>query len=440
LGTFDVSLLTIDEGVFEVKATAGNTHLGGEDFDNRLIEHFVREFKRKNKQDLSKSDRSLRRLRTACERAKRTLSSTTKANIEIDSLFEGTDFNTTITRARFEDLCGDYFRETLIPVEKVLKDSGISKSQIDEVVLVGGSTRIPKVQQLLKEFFNDKELCKSVNPDEAVAYGAAVQADILSGKSTSTNDILLIDVAPLSLGIETSGEVMTKIIERNSTIPCNKSQTFSTFQDNQPAVTIQIYEGERTLTKDNHKLGTFNLTGIPPAPRGVPQIEVTFDMDANGILKVEASDKKTGNKNNIEISNDQGRLTKEEIEKMVKDAELYAEEDKKTTEKIKSKNDLETYMFSVKNMLNDEKTKDNISDDNKALINESIDSLQKWIDEGEYDKDEYDSKKKELESKCMPILTKAFSQSSEMPGGMPGGMPDTSDYKSPEESSVADVD
>ena len=440
MGTFDVSLLTIDEGVFEVKATAGNTHLGGEDFDNRLIEHFVREFKRKNKQDLSKSDRSLRRLRTACERAKRTLSSTTKANIEIDSLFEGTDFNTTITRARFEDLCGDYFRETLIPVEKVLKDSGISKSQIDEVVLVGGSTRIPKVQQLLKEFFNDKELCKSVNPDEAVAYGAAVQADILSGKSTSTNDILLIDVAPLSLGIETSGEVMTKIIERNSTIPCNKSQTFSTFQDNQPAVTIQIYEGERTLTKDNHKLGTFNLTGIPPAPRGVPQIEVTFDMDANGILKVEASDKKTGNKNNIEISNDQGRLTKEEIEKMVKDAELYAEEDKKTTEKIKSKNDLETYMFSVKNMLNDEKTKDNISDDNKALINESIDSLQKWIDEGEYDKDEYDSKKKELESKCMPILTKAFSQSSEMPGGMPGGMPDTSDYKSPEESSVADVD
>ena len=440
MGTFDVSLLTIDEGVFEVKATAGNTHLGGEDFDNRLIEHFVREFKRKNKQDLSKSDRSLRRLRTACERAKRTLSSTTKANIEIDSLFEGTDFNTTITRARFEDLCGDYFRETLIPVEKVLKDSGISKSQIDEVVLVGGSTRIPKVQQLLKEFFNGKELCKSVNPDEAVAYGAAVQADILSGKSTSTNDILLIDVSPLSLGIETSGEVMTKIIERNSTIPCAKSQTFSTFQDNQPAVTIQIYEGERALTKDNHKLGTFNLTGIPPAPRGVPQIEVTFDMDANGILKVEASDKKTGNKNNIEISNDQGRLTKEEIEKMVKDAELYAEEDKKTTEKIKSKNDLETYMFSIKNMLNDEKTKDNVSDDDKALINESIESLQKWIDEGEYDKDEYDSKKKELESKCMPILTKAFSQSSEMPGGMPGGMPDTSDYKSPEESSVADVD
>ena len=440
MGTFDVSLLTIDEGVFEVKATAGNTHLGGEDFDNRLIEHFVREFKRKNKQDLSKSDRSLRRLRTACERAKRTLSSTTKANIEIDSLFEGTDFNTTITRARFEDLCGDYFRETLIPVEKVLKDSGISKSQIDEVVLVGGSTRIPKVQQLLKEFFNGKELCKSVNPDEAVAYGAAVQADILSGKSTSTNDILLIDVSPLSLGIETSGEVMTKIIERNSTIPCAKSQTFSTFQDNQPAVTIQIYEGERALTKDNHKLGTFNLTGIPPAPRGVPQIEVTFDMDANGILKVEASDKKTGNKNNIEISNDQGRLTKEEIEKMVKDAELYAEEDKKASEKINSKNGLETYMFSIKNMLNDEKTKDNVSDDDKALINESIESLQKWIDEGEYDKDEYDSKKKELESKCMPILTKAFSQSSEMPGGMPGGMPDTSDYKSPEESSVADVD
>ena len=351
-------------------------------------------------------------------------------------MFEGTDFNTTITRARFEDLCGDYFRETLIPVEKVLKDSGIPKSQIDEVVLVGGSTRIPKVQQMLKEFFNGKELCKSVNPDEAVAYGAAVQADILSGKSTSTNDILLIDVSPLSLGIETSGEVMTKIIERNSTIPCAKSQTFSTFQDNQPAVTIQIYEGERALTKDNHKLGTFNLTGIPPAPRGVPQIEVSFDIDANGILKVEASDKKTGNKNNIEISNDQGRLSKEEIEKMINDSKLYAEEDKKASEKINSKNELETYMFSIKNMLNDEKTKDNVSDDDKALINESIESLQKWIDEGEYDKDEYDSKKKELESKCMPILTKAFSQSSEMPGGMP----DTPDYKSAEESSVADVD
>merc|ERR1711935_909869 len=308
--------------------------------------------------------RAMRRLRTACERAKRTLSSSTNANVEIDHLHDGHDFNSSITRARFEDLCGDYFRKSLEPVEKVMKDSEMSKSQINEVVLVGGSTRIPKVQAMIKDFFNGKEPCKSINPDEAVAYGAAVQAAILSGNdSESTKDILLIDVTPLSLGIETAGEVMTKIIERNSTIPCKKQQTFSTYSDNQPAVTIQIFEGERGRTKDNHKLGTFNLTGIPPAPRGVPQIEVTFDLDANGILNVSAQDKKTGNKNKITITNDAGRLSKDEIEQMVKDAEKYAEEDKKHMEKVSAKNGLEGYCYSLKNTLEDANVKDKISDE-----------------------------------------------------------------------------